>query len=223
MECQDISNLLDSRRGRDLTGDQEKHVGEHLLTCEHCASAWRASRMLRTFSDMPSPSPRDGLLEETMQLVTESSHRPHRRSASFWLGGALGAALAASIAIATFFWIDSPTDRQRGEASSGLAIALYETRDITLAVDSPEGLAGARIHVGITGGIELAGRGRSGQRDMRWTADINAGINRLTIPVVAVSSENAELLVEIEHGQEYRRFVMQVDIVSADTDSLADG
>lgn len=223
MDCQDISNLLDKRRGHDLTGDQEARVGRHLLTCESCESAWRASRMLRTISDARTPSPRDGLLEETMRLVAGSPRRPHRRSGSFWLGGALGAALAASIAIAAVLWIDSPTDRQRGEASPRLAIALHETRDITLAVDSPEDLAGAGIHLGITGGIELAGRGRSGQRDMRWTADISAGINRLTIPIVAVSSEDAELLVEIEHGQEYRRFVVQVNVVSPDTDSLAAG
>lgn len=223
MNCQEINDLLDSRRSRDLTADQEERVGEHLLACESCESAWRASRMLGAYGDAPSPAPREGLLEETWRLVAESTRRARRRTGSFWLGGAVGAALAASIAIAAVLWVDSPVDVQPGGVSSGLAIALHETRDITLEVDSPRGLADARIHVGTSGGIEIAGRRGSGQRDMRWTADISAGINRLTIPILAVSSEDAQLLVEIEHGQEYRRFVVQVDVVPPDTDRFGAG
>lgn len=221
MNCQDVTNLLDRRQGADLTPAQQESLGEHLFACESCESAWRASRMLRSFAETPPPSPRAGLLEETMDLVAAASRRPQRPPESFWLGGALGAALAASIAIVAVLGLYSPAAPERSDVSGGLTIALHETRDITLAIDSADSLADAQIRVTLSGGIALAGR--AGQRDLRWTADIDAGINRLTIPVIAVGSEDAELLVEVEHGSKHRRFLVQVDVVSVDEEGLATG
>lgn len=213
MNCQVVATLLDNRLSVGLTPAQEDQLGEHLLTCESCESAWRASRMLRSWAELPVPSPRQELLAETIRFAGAQSDRScPRTGSSFWLGGALGAALAASIAIVAVLGLYSPVEPGRSDVPSVLAITLHETRDITLSIDSAESLAGAQIHVVLSGGIELVGR--SGQRDIRWTSDIDAGVNRLTIPIVAISGEDAEVLVEVEHGGQHRRFLVQVDVAS---------
>lgn len=217
MNCQDVSNLLDRRESIDLTPGRKESLGEHLLACEHCASAWRASGMLRSFAEMPPPSPRPGLLEDAMRLAAAAPRRPQRRPVSFWLGGAL----AAGLAIVAVLGLYAPAGPERSDIPGGLAIALHETREITLAIDSAESLTDAQIHVVLSGGIALAGG--QGRRDLRWTADIDVGINRLTIPVMAVSSEDAELLVEVEHGSKHRRVLLPVRVVSADKEGLAIG
>ena len=212
MNCQDITDLLDSRSNADFTVAQLLRLGEHVLACESCESAWRASRMLRLWGETRTPPPRADLLLETMRIAATEPPQAQQQPRLAWLSAALGAALAASIAVVVVLGIHFPRTSDPGDPAPGLTIALHETRDVTLAIDSVENLTDARIRVALSGGIELAGR--LGQRELRWTADIDAGINRLTIPIVAVGSEDAELLVEVEHGSKHRRFLVQVDVVS---------
>ncbi len=119
--------------------------------------------------------------------------------------------MAASIAVAVVFGVSSPSAPDASDSPPGITIALNETRNMTFSIDSAETLADAEIHVTLTGGIEL--EGRTGQRDVRWTTDINAGVNRLMLPVIAVGGEYAELLVEVEHDGKTQRFRVPIEVV----------
>lgn len=222
MNCQDVINLLDSAPSVALSAEERERLADHRRVCESCEHAWLASETLRSFGETAVPPPRADFLQETMRVAAPSSGGSRRGPPSFWLGGALGAALAAGMAIVAVFGTYPSASREHGNAPETLAIALYETRAITLAIDSAESLRGARIRVAVSGGIELANPLR--QQDIRWVADIDAGTNRLTIPVVAVRSEDAELFVEVEHGSRHRHFRIRVDVVAAaDASDLAIG
>jgi hypothetical protein len=92
---------------------------------------------------------------------------------------------------------------------------LNETRDVNVAVESPEALAGAQIHVTLSGAIGL--RGFDGQRELRWTADLDRGVNQLTLPVVALGASGGQVLVEVTHGDRRRTFVIDVRALGVGT------
>jgi len=219
MNCKDVANLLDNRPKSELSPVEEERLAGHMLVCADCASAWRASALLRSVAEGATAGPRKELFQETMSLVREQTHRPRHASSSFWLGGVLGAAMAASIAIAVVFGVYSPSAPDDSDLPPAITIALNETRKVTFAIDSVESLADAEIHVTLTGGIEL--EGRPGQRDVRWTTDINAGVNRLMLPVIAVGNENAELLVEVGHDGRFRRFLVPIEVIQTASVSQA--
>jgi hypothetical protein len=49
-----------------------------------------------------------------------------------------------------------------------------------------------------------------GQRELRWSTDLDRGINQLTLPVVALDATGGQVLVEVTHGQQRRTFVLDV-------------
>lgn len=212
MNCQDARDLLDDRPRIGPNAVQLERLDEHLRVCEACRSAWHAYRTLRSLQATLAPEPRLGFFEETLRLVAPTP-RGARQRAPFWLGGALGAALAASIAVVAIVGIRAPASFERSDAVPGLTIALDKTQDITIAITSAEALAGAQIRVALSGGIAMQGAG--GRRDIRWTADINAGVNRLTLPVRAISTEDAQLLVEVLHDSKSRTYLVPVEIVAS--------
>jgi Putative zinc-finger len=213
MNCQDVATLLDDHLDDALGPMQRDSVADHLATCESCRSAWRAARVLRCYGDVPTPAPRPDLLRETVGVAARAAAR-QRRSPSFWWAAGAGGALAAGIVL-TVLAFYSAIPIGRSGASPGLTIALNETRDVSVAIESAEMLAGVQIRVVLAGGIELAPfRGRS---EVAWKTDLDAGVNRLRLPIVAIDASGGDLLVEVEHNAKRRLFVVHIDVSAPDT------
>jgi hypothetical protein len=45
---------------------------------------------------------------------------------------------------------------------------------------------------------------------LRWSTDLDRGINQLTLPVVALDASGGQVLVEVTHGRQRRTFVLDV-------------
>ncbi|MDZ7645468.1 MAG: hypothetical protein U5K76_15390 [Woeseiaceae bacterium] len=130
----------------------------------------------------------------------------------FWLGVGSGAAIAASLTVAILSSGLLDTASLPATEPAGFEVALGEPRNVNIAIEMPHDLPDAGITVALTGGIEL--QGYAGRRELSWTTDLEAGVNKLTLPLVAVDSQGGRLLVRVGHGDRERRFSMDVNLES---------
>lgn len=179
---------------------------DHVVDCAECQAALRAIDTLRALRDEPTPPVGDAVVQRAVDraLATRPEQRYRR---GFWAGVASGAALAAAVAtLAVGVWVFGS-----GEvpvAGPEVRVALNQRSDVTVALESPEPLANAEVRVELRGAVELAGY--AGQRELRWSTDLDRGINQLTLPVVAIDASGGQVLVEVTHGQKRRAFVLDV-------------
>jgi len=224
MNCEDIGNLLDNREILELTPDQQSDVCNHLRRCEPCASEWRAVRALWEVATVPTPPPRAQLFSETMRLATTLAEyrggpSAGRQPSSFWVGAGLGGALAAGIVLAIMAGnplrqSSEPTVTSTAPSMPSITIALNEPHDVDVAINAAAALTGAEIRVVLTGGVRLAGY--SDRSVVSWRTDLDAGVNQLTLPVLAINPNGGQVLVEVEHASKRQIFVVNVGVEAAD-------
>ena len=209
MRCEEAVETIrtvGSQPGASLLAAME-HAGE----CADCQAALRALEAMRTLRDEPTPIVADGAIERAVDraLATAPSQRYRR---GFWTGLASGAALAATVAaMAVGLWL---WDSGGGPvAVPEVRAALNQRSNVTVALESPEALANAEVRVELRGGVELDGY--AGQRELRWSTDLDRGVNQLTLPVVAIDASGGQVLVEVTHGQKRRTFLLDVRTVAA--------
>jgi anti-sigma factor RsiW len=213
MNCHDIGNLLDSREVLELTETQRVAVNAHLRDCSRCEDEWRAVRTLRDVSTVPTPAPRQDLFSEAMRLATAAGApreaRPPRQP-SFWLGAGFGGAIAASLVAAITTLGPAPWTSTVDPITPTITVALNEPRDVDVAITSAEALEQAEIRVVLTGGVRLAGF--ADRSEVQWRADLDQGINRLSLPVIAVNGNGGQVVVEVEHASKRQVFVVNVGV-----------
>jgi hypothetical protein len=208
MNCLQFAALLDRHRCESLPPAMRDTVTEHIDRCDDCSSAWRAVQELQMLREHRTPAPRYALFDESMQVAAivcahETAVPPRRlKRVGF------GVALAASIVVA-FFGIGLLVENGNTDSPASVAIALNETRDISVAIGSEKALPGVHIQVSLNGGIEL--QGFAGRNAISWTTDLDAGINKLTLPVSALSTQGGTLVVQVEHEGKRRDFEIRID------------
>ena len=122
---------------------------------------------------------------------------------------AVGGALAAGLALIAFDYFHSARI-ERGSTVPSVTMSLNETRDVSVNIDSPEAFMDVDLRVLLTGGIELKGFGS--RRELKWKTDLEAGVNRLTLPIVASDRPGGKLLVAVGHGDKQRAFVVEIHV-----------
>lgn len=217
MNCQHVADWLDEQGPEFEFSSVKTTLGEHLETCEECRHAWSACRLLGGLMHLPDAEPRPGLFEAALAHASGASTDAVRRR-SFWLGTGTGVAIAASIVVAalaltTLVRIDTPLATP-GTRTAALTFALHEARDVDLAITAAEALSAANLRVSLPAGLELAGF--PGQREIRWQTDLEAGINRLRLPIAALAAGAGQLLVEVEHGRKHQSFVVEIAVEAAE-------
>lgn len=212
MRCEDAVEIV-------RTADTQPQIRaraamSHVASCEDCRTALRALDALREVQDEPPPILAQDVIERAIdKALTMSPAERYRRG--FFTGLASGAAVAAAIAalaVGIWFW------RAGGEAPVAVPevrIALNEPRAVTVTLESPEPLLNAEVRVELRGAVALDGY--AGQRELRWSTDLDRGINELTLPVVALGASGGQVLVEVTHGEKRRTFVLDVRAVAGRT------
>ena len=208
MNCEDVLTVLqDARPGNELS---RRAAGEHLASCEDCRNAAHALAVLRADRDLLIDPPRDDAFRRAIVAAAARQEREPPRRATFWLGVGAGAALAASVAAAVVLL--RPLADSAARSVPAVTLALNEVRNLDVALGSPEPLKSAEIHVSLTGDLGLDGF--DGQRELRWTTDLDRGVNQLTLPIVALGTHGGQVLVEVQHGDKRRAFVVDVRTVA---------
>jgi hypothetical protein len=185
---------------------------DHALDCDDCHAAMRALDATRMLRGEPAPIITDGAIERAIdRALTTSSAERYRRG--FWSGLASGAGIAAAVAaLAVGVWLlggvtEAPT------AVPEVRIALNQRSDVTVTLESPEALANAEVRVELRGALALDGY--AGQRELRWSTNLDRGVNQLTLPVVAIDARGGQVLVEVTHADKRRTFVLDVRAAAA--------
>ena len=142
-------------------------------------------------------------------MATTPAQRYRR---GFWSGLASGAALAATLAAVAVAVLLCDND-DAPVSVPAVSTALNQPRNVTMTLDSPEPLAAAEVRVELRGGVALDGY--AGQRELRWSTDLDRGVNQLTLPVVAIDPSGGQVLVEVTHGHKRRTFVLDVRTMAA--------
>jgi hypothetical protein len=203
MKCEDV--IEDLQTGAVPLGA----ALEHLAECQHCQAARRAIVALEIERAQPVPRLAEGAFERALQRAVQPQPRAAAGGRGFWLGTVVGGALAASVAIAVTLWSVQPQSTSAPPAANPqVRLALHEVHAVNVSLESPMELMGAEIHVVLTGAVGL--QGFPDQRELRWTTDLDRGMNQLTLPLVALGPSGGQVMVEVRHGDKRRAFVVDV-------------
>ncbi|HEU4617761.1 MAG TPA: hypothetical protein VFV10_06940 [Gammaproteobacteria bacterium] len=212
MNCEEAVTLaIGSADGRTA---EHRLALEHVAMCPECRDAQRALGALAAERRRRAPQPPPGAVQRAVRAAAAAARQqPAQKSffsprLGFWAGMGFGGAIAAGVAAAVVIFASPSHAPTSARATPEISIAANETRDVNISVDAPTALAGAEIHVVLTGGIELAGF--DGQKELRWYTDLAAGANQLRLPIVALGGVGGQLLVEVQHGARHRTFVVDV-------------
>ena len=169
---------------------------------------------------MPVPEPRPGFVDRVLMKATavQRTQQPGRiratlaRPLTWWAAGA--GAVAASIA-----WIVLMTVRTGVPADPSMTLALHESREVSLVIDSERDLEGATIRLYVTGSVALAGYEE--QHEIQWLASLTQGANLLSLPVVARAPGEGRVVAEIEHDGRTRRVSVTMHVSAPTSISFA--
>lgn len=148
----------------------------------------------------------DGLYEQTMQKVRRPADA-RRSPAHFWLGTGFGAVVAASFfALAFAFGMFAPQQ----DAATDFHIALNETRQMDIAIETDRELQEATITIILAGDVDLDGFPT--QRELSWSTNLDAGVNRLSLPLIATGTNGGQVLVRLDHPQSEQVFIINLEM-----------
>jgi hypothetical protein len=172
-----------------------------------------------SLSAMPVPEPAPGFEDRVLAKATaarvgaRSGLRDAFRRPSTWWAAAAGA-LAATLACVAFLW-------RQPDAASGASVvlALNESREVSLVIDSERALEGATIRLYVTGSVTLAGYEQ--QQSIEWKTSLTQGPNLLSLPVFARTPGDGSVVAEIEHDGRTRRMSVVLQVIAPPGDDIA--
>lgn len=172
---------------------------------------------------MPVPEPRTDFVDRALARAVSAApdaqtHQTTRQTRTAgrlrhfatrwetWVGAALGGAAAAALTLILLRPVDTA-----GPQPQKIALALNETRNVDVLIDSERALKGATIRIAASGSIAL--EGFDDEREIGWQADLERGSNLLSLPVVAHAAGKGRLVAIIEHEGRTRRVAIDLTVV----------
>lgn len=215
MNCEQASSLFEQVLA-EPTGAERQRVMHHLSACADCRHAFRALAYLRAERDLPVPDPAPGALDEALRAAIANGRR--RVTGSFWSGVAVGALAAGVAGLALAFLLEarileSPIFKSAAAPRAlppEITLALHRSQELRIAIDAPQAIPEAEIHVRLRGAVDLDGY--AGERDIRWTTRLERGINELRLPVSATGEEGGQVRVVVRHGDRQKSFTIDVRV-----------
>ena len=192
-----------------LDGPAREAARQHVETCKACLEALRGAEAMAMLAGRETSAPRADLFDIVVDAATASTGQP-RRVDRFWLGAGFGAIAASLLAVALLFgWNErlAPADD-----TPEFVVSLQEPRRMDLAFETDRALAGAEIEILLTGSVEIDGYGA--RRELSWTEDLEAGVNRLSLPVIANGFDGGQIVVRLKHPHSRQTFVVRLPVES---------
>lgn len=171
--------------------------------------------LIEALRNMRAPEPRPGFVDRVLANQTRTAGPVSIPSPPGRLGflitrwdawfGTLGAGAAAVLTLLLLKSLNPSVPNERA-----ITLALHETRDIEVVVDTPRDLQDATIRIAVSGGIAL--NGFENQRQIDWQTTLKRGANLLSLPVVAREAGTGEVVAVIEHAGKTRRMVVSLTV-----------
>ena len=207
MNCEIVTENMSELVSGKLESAVIAECERHLRQCSDCREALVGAESLALLKDRDTGAVPAGLYTRSMNDLVKPHGRPQRRQ-GFWLGTGFGGAIAASlVAVALTLGLFDPMTDQ-AQAVAEFTVALSEPRVSDIAIETERALAGANISILLSGGIEFDGYG--GRRELSWTTDLAAGVNRLSLPILAIDSTGGQMVVRLSHPDSEQIFVVQL-------------
>ncbi len=205
MNCNDVRDLIRQVAAEELPSDQRHLAMDHIENCADCRAALRGAEALFELRQREVPEPQPALFDEIVDKVVEAPQSNTR----FWQGAGFGAIAASILTIALFFGFDGPEPRDPGVE---FAVSVDEPRLMSLAFETDRDLDGATISIDLSGSVEIDGY--AGRRHIEWLEDLDAGVNRLSLPVIANGIGGGQMVVRLRHPESNQEFVISMPVDS---------
>ncbi len=207
MNCEDVIERIENVTMYALSDIERQSCVDHISSCDDCQNALRGAEALRTVRSQADDMPPADLFDRVVRTITRTPEQPVTKS-GFWLGAGFGGAIAAAVIIAalTLGFLDGP--KTEVPKIAAFMVSMNETREMNVAIDLKQALPGATVSILLSGGVELVDFGD--QRELTWTDDLEIGVNKLTLPLVAIDDSGGQLIVQVDH--ESKRLTLRVDL-----------
>jgi hypothetical protein len=207
MNCQSILERIDTVASHPLSAAERQSWAGHLTACDECSDALRGAEALQVVRQQPVLAAPVGLYQRMLDRTVQAS-QPAKPGGQFWLGAGFGGAVAAAIVavVVTLGFLGEQTPSQ--SVAAEFMISMQESRELNIAIDSEHALPGARISIILPEGVQLAGYG--GQRELTWTDDLAAGVNKLTLPLIALAQSGGQMIVKLDHENSHQVFFINL-------------
>lgn len=207
MNCEfvadNISGIVSGALAPTVLDDCKRHIN----VCDDCRQAMQGAEALALLKDRDTGDAPAGLFDK---ISGSLGNAPRRRytGRQFWLGTGFGGAVAASLfsLALTFGWV--APEVAESPAPAEFLVALSEPRMMNVAIETDRPLEGATISIFMSGGVELDGYGH--RRELTWTTDLKAGVNRLRLPVFATDEGGGQMIVRLNHPRSEQVFVVRL-------------
>lgn len=208
MNCEDFTEKAQHTALIEMDEHERWLVLEHVAHCADCKDALRGSEAMRHLANLPVERPATELFERTMKRVALDARSAEMPRKGFWAGATAGAGVAAALFAAIGVALLSRGVEVAAPAVAEFYVSAGAARDMDIAIDAQGALPGATLSLTVYGGIELAGYPE--QRHLTWTTDLDPGVNRLTLPIVAIDDRGGQVIVRLDHPESHQEFLVQV-------------
>lgn len=207
MNCDFVSDNVQRIATRSLPEEQLATSITHIEKCSDCQAALRGAEALLELKMRETIQPTEPLFDRIVKTTTAPTSQD-QSSRRFWAGAGFGGAIAASIfALAFVFgWTDG--FRAAAPTTAEFVVALGEPRQMDLAFETDRRLDGATISILLSGDVGIDGYGL--QRELTWTENLDAGVNRLSLPVIANGIGGGQMVVRMTHPLSEQVFVINL-------------
>ena len=207
MNCSDTAERLPALASGLLPADEREACLAHVAECETCADALGGAEAMQFMRRRDAARAPEGLFQRVLDEVSarEEAGVAGRR---FWQGTAVGGAIAASLLAVVMMLgvLVRPVDLAPQVAE--FRVSAEEPRIMHVAIETERALAGAEISVMLSGAVEIDGAG--GRREFSWTEDLDAGVNQLSLPLLASGEGGGQMLVRLKHPDSEQIFVIDL-------------
>ena len=209
MNCTDMAERIPALASDLLTGGEREACLAHVATCDTCADALRGAEAMQFLRRRDAGAAPQGLFQQVLDDVSGAKDGDvgGRR---FWLGTAVGGAIAASLLAVVMMLgvLVRPVDLAPQVAE--FYVSAQEPRMMHVAIETERALPGAEISVLLSGEVEIDGAG--GRREFNWTEDLDAGVNKLSLPLLASGNGGGQMMVRLRHPDSEQIFVIDLRI-----------
>lgn len=209
MNCEQITKRIDTVSALPLSDAERRSWSEHLANCDECQWVLQGAEALQVVRNQPDVDPPEDLFENILNRTAQTQQQPKQRK-QFWLGAGFGGAVAAAIVVAVMTLGVFSEPAQDLPTPVEFMVSMHETRNLYIAIDAEYSMDGAKLSVVLPVGVALSGF--NGQRELVWTDDLVAGVNKLTLPLIALGQGGGQMVVTLDHENNHQVFIINLKL-----------
>lgn len=210
IECRHFRAHWSRFRFKELDEAENARLRRHLENCRRCGQYDREMRAVVDCLKGLSISEQHEVESARAEYLLEKAYQRYRTAARG--RRAMAATLLAGFIGGTLFWAALSEVKQESaypliSHAQTVSLPIAGVKNISLAIDSDRALAEVTFTIELPDGVEVDGY--PGQRQLSWQGQLQAGLNRLTLPLLTHrQAREGVLKARIEYAGGGRELVL---------------